>query len=375
MAKVLFGTNAADADLQGGSQDDRLYGRDGNDVLRGEGGNDWLEGGADNDVLYGDDGNDTLLGGAGNDTLEGGNGNDWLYGGAGLDTYEFSAGHGNDVVIDSDGQGVIRYDGATIAGASIGPDGVGRDERFTYTLIDKGDGTHDLLIQRNGTSDSITIRNWIEGGFGFETTEQEEAPEFDRQFHGDYRPPIVGVEVDLDVGPGDPGYNRYAWDRVEWIEGSPILQGGIHHPTHSDAIRGTAGSDQIFTYGGNDWVAGHEGDDHIEGGVGKDVISGGPGADRIYGGDGDDLISSSMFIGTRWALPPANQSYADYQPYEQHGWTVPGAEVFVGEERFGVWWQEPNEDLVNLGIARNTHDNDWVDAGAGNDNVWGSLVS
>jgi len=53
--------------IVGTSDDDALYGREGNDTLNGSAGND---------TLYGQDGNDTLRGGFGADTLVGGNGND-----------------------------------------------------------------------------------------------------------------------------------------------------------------------------------------------------------------------------------------------------------------------------------------------------------
>ena len=70
------GNNILDGDLyefpgdEGpGGEDDRLYGRDGNDTLLGRIGND---------TLTGDAGNDTLVGGLGNDTLNGGGGGDYF---------------------------------------------------------------------------------------------------------------------------------------------------------------------------------------------------------------------------------------------------------------------------------------------------------
>ncbi len=50
--------------MNGGGDDDRLYGGDGNDALSGIGGNDYLNGGDGNDVLSGLGGNDYLNGGA-----------------------------------------------------------------------------------------------------------------------------------------------------------------------------------------------------------------------------------------------------------------------------------------------------------------------
>jgi Ca2+-binding RTX toxin-like protein len=48
-------------------------------------GNDYLDGGENNDTLYGELGNDHLEGGSGNDTLAGGPDSDFLAGGLGVD--------------------------------------------------------------------------------------------------------------------------------------------------------------------------------------------------------------------------------------------------------------------------------------------------
>jgi subtilisin-like proprotein convertase family protein len=61
---------AAGTDIQ------RVYGGDGNDMIRGD---------AQDNVLTGGRGNDQIFGGAGNDVLSGGQGNDALDGGAGID--------------------------------------------------------------------------------------------------------------------------------------------------------------------------------------------------------------------------------------------------------------------------------------------------
>ncbi|WP_348256876.1 M10 family metallopeptidase C-terminal domain-containing protein [Leptolyngbya sp. PL-A3] len=60
----------------GGDGHDRLYGKQGNDVLNGGDGSDRLYGDAGRDRLYGGRGNDLMVGGAGRDTLTGGQGRD-----------------------------------------------------------------------------------------------------------------------------------------------------------------------------------------------------------------------------------------------------------------------------------------------------------
>jgi len=78
----------------GSAGNDILVGRTVVDFLKGLDGNDYLVAGGGNDVLYGDGGNDTLIGETGNDTLRGS---------TGADTYVFSAGDGDDKIIEFDG--------------------------------------------------------------------------------------------------------------------------------------------------------------------------------------------------------------------------------------------------------------------------------
>lgn len=93
--------NPGDGVIEGGADDQVLYGGQGNDLLFGDGilgglsapsGNDFLIGGDDNDSLYGGRGNDKLNGGWGDDYLNGYGGysdseTDTMTGGAGADTF------------------------------------------------------------------------------------------------------------------------------------------------------------------------------------------------------------------------------------------------------------------------------------------------
>ncbi|WP_430450469.1 calcium-binding protein [Rhodophyticola sp.] len=96
--------------MNGGGQDDALYGGSGNDTLNGGNGFDYLDGGADDDRLLGGFSSDTLLGGsgdtlqgeAGNDLLNGGAGNDLLVGGSQAETFVFADGFGQDTITDFD---------------------------------------------------------------------------------------------------------------------------------------------------------------------------------------------------------------------------------------------------------------------------------
>jgi Ca2+-binding RTX toxin-like protein len=133
---ILFGTSGADelvgtsADeklysrsgddtIAGGLGNDVIYGNDGDDVLRGDdnsrssggsvGGDDIIYGGlgneriggkGGNDSLYGDEGDDQIWGDNGDDLLWGGLGNDTLTGGSELDTFVVAAGEGTETIVD-----------------------------------------------------------------------------------------------------------------------------------------------------------------------------------------------------------------------------------------------------------------------------------
>jgi Ca2+-binding RTX toxin-like protein len=98
--------------MQGGADDEALFGFDGsdrieagrgNDFVQGGRGFDWINGGHGADVLYGGAGRDKLKGKRGNDVLDGGDGRDKLSGGAGND--ELTGGRGADKFIFTNGGG------------------------------------------------------------------------------------------------------------------------------------------------------------------------------------------------------------------------------------------------------------------------------
>jgi hypothetical protein len=121
--ETLYGRSGDDT-VAGGLGDDQIFGGDGDDVLRGDrnrrspagsiggddiihgglgndriggkGGNDELHGDQGDDQIWGDDGDDILRGGLGNDTLTG----DDFSGGSGRDTFVLAAGEGTDTIVD-----------------------------------------------------------------------------------------------------------------------------------------------------------------------------------------------------------------------------------------------------------------------------------
>lgn len=137
--------------------DDELYGNSGNDFIDGgwsyqedgslivEHGLWWEGARSDDDKLYGGIGNDVLVGGHGNDLLVGGSGDDYLIGDAltvhvsdsGIASTEPATvqGSGNDVLIGSSGNDYLHSGG----GINILNGGHGDD-----TLVSRGDS--DVLI-------------------------------------------------------------------------------------------------------------------------------------------------------------------------------------------------------------------------------------
>jgi Tol biopolymer transport system component len=84
-ADVLRGTPYADR-IDGNAGNDRLFGYAGNDVIDGGTGNDGIGGGTGNDVIYGGPGDDILSGSTGNDVIYAGSGRDKIGCGPGNDT-------------------------------------------------------------------------------------------------------------------------------------------------------------------------------------------------------------------------------------------------------------------------------------------------
>jgi Ca2+-binding RTX toxin-like protein len=287
------GMNATDtlnrnAFMLGGTQADTLTGGTGNDLLVGNLGADSLNGGA---------GTDNLLGGAGDDTLNGGAGSDLLYGGSGADTYEFSGTFGLDVVIDSDGTGMLQTVGAAAptGGKLIAPEVWESDDKnYRYTQLDGK-----LIVSLNtptsgGLNGAILVNAWQGGQFGVNLSGTATPPAPTNTMDGDFVKKTNVEETHYLLGPD----GNYINDGVD--------------PGKHDLITGTAGGDLIRGLGGNDALLGRGGDDVIEGGDGVDILQGGLGRDTLNGGTGNDLIygssNGSLYYPTTvdYVPPPAS---------------------------------------------------------------------
>jgi len=160
--------------LIGGEGSDRLFGGYENDVLYG----DKLDGSEDasennDDTLYGESGNDTLYGGKGSDTLVGGDESgaddgaaDTLEGGDGFDTY---IANNQDSITDSDGKGLVKFEGIDLTGAKYINEKTGRyeDDDYIYDGPLEGKGTLTVTSLKD-PAQSITINSWENRDLGVE---------------------------------------------------------------------------------------------------------------------------------------------------------------------------------------------------------------
>jgi Ca2+-binding RTX toxin-like protein len=259
------------------SEGTQLYGYSGDDTLSAGTGDDYLDGGR---------GNDTLDGGSGDDLLLGAEGDDLLQGGPGDDIYIYTAGHGHDVIDDTDRNGVIliktdNHEGtySSLVGHQRHSNGSTWSDDALFTWNGNGG---DLGISGTdlGPDGSITIRNFHNGDYGIYLTGAT-ASGHSKQFGDSY------VENTL-VGSAGPDelYGHGLDDVLMGGDGDDELYGAAG----DDQLSGGEGHDQIFGSDGNDYLSGGPGSDQLFSGAGDNILDGGEGNDEIFASDGADTI-------------------------------------------------------------------------------------
>lgn len=316
-SQIVFGGDVSNV-MNGYSQADRLYGEGGADYLRGRLNNDTLEGGRGMDV-YEYVGRKSVTGVLTND--------------------------GEDLILDVDGRGVLRYvfDEAGVLGiggkstatiirdASVRLQGGGwqsADGKFSYARSGS-----DLVITIQGDAGGkITLKNFKDGDYGINLFETQRiapviaqplivgdrmyqdfnpsTPELDIQFDplGNI---IVTEEVVLDV-PDTLYGNRPAAAVSPDTPGQLIIAGGGNDTVWADRPNGSpdngfgdmdridagSGRDVVESGAGNDWVTGGLDGEVLLGGLlvaGGDVINGGQGNDVLFG-DAETTLASALQI-------------------------------------------------------------------------------
>lgn len=232
-------------------------------------------GGAGADTIYGNSLGNVLTGGGGNDTLSGSTGNDTLVGGAGTDTYNFGNNDGDDVVTETDGDGVININGQLVSGTATDNGGIYELVKgaVTFTLNTVGS---DLIVTTSAGSTSLTLSNFVTGWF-------------------DIIVPGAGSNVINGTAGGNTLRDTAADDTINGLGGNDR----IRMETGSDTGNGGTGNDRIFIFSDDSTGNGDDGDDRIYGIGANDIANGGAGNDAIStsgndttvsGGDGSDVI-------------------------------------------------------------------------------------
>jgi Ca2+-binding RTX toxin-like protein/alpha-tubulin suppressor-like RCC1 family protein len=245
----LGGGSGADI-IHGGDGNDSIDGGDQDDILTGGAGNDVIAGGAGNDFLDGQEGSDVLQGGTGNDRLRGGPGDDFLSGDQGSDTYEWNLGDGNDTIRDAAGD---------------------NEESPEVNVVLLGPGIElQHLVQEvvpAGTNQAASLKVKILDGSG------QPAGSISAVFPNPSNS-VSDLGVKLRTSSGK--------DIPLATPGRDVLRGNPESFTDdSFVVDALAGDDDIRTFDGDDTVRGGEGNDTISCGDGQNIITGGPGNDLI----------------------------------------------------------------------------------------------
>ncbi len=346
-----------------------VFGRDGADFLVG--------GGKDDD----------LYGGAGDDLLEGAAGNDYLEGGVGLDVYQYrgtrvwtdqgyiDSNDGADTILDTDGQGVLRYvvrdsldpyvQATVIADAGVRLSDTqwqSADGQFTYTEIPAADGRTDLRIDIGvAPGGTITLKDFREGDFGvhFGAARSEHAyPTAFNDIFGTDQSETLGGTAEADrILPGSGDDTVYAGggdDFIVDVDGA-------------DFLYGEAGFDRLYGGPGRDRLYGGIDDDELHGGSDPDILEGGEGADRLEGDDGTDILLGQA--GDDRIYAAAFVELPDAMRLDETGNAsgLKGEWLDGGEGKDIVVGDNGNDQLLGGG------DSDLLIGGAGDDNLVGDM--
>ncbi|MBM3300985.1 MAG: hypothetical protein FJY85_13645, partial [Deltaproteobacteria bacterium] len=178
------------------------------------------------------------------------------------DTYQFGRGSGQDTITQPDSTPgnidiIVFSDG--IAPADVKPQLLWIDLKFTI----------------KGTSDAITVENWLDRGtrgFGIEAVRCADGTTWGTEQIMDIL--LTGTDAD------DVMYGFSRADRMQGLGGNDTLsaRGG------ADSLDGGTGQNTLFGEADNDTLRGGDGDDSLFGGPAEDILDGGPGVDTLYGG-------------------------------------------------------------------------------------------
>ncbi len=311
--------------VSAGSDDDSVWGAEGDDVLEGGTGDDAVTGGEGDDVLTDSGGADMLRGGPGDDAVDagpgpdvvlGGDGRDFTDGGAGAN--ETFAGEGDDLVLAGGGADTVWGDsGDDWIEGGAGNDLLQGDSGNPFFLDDANRPGNDVLIGQGGDDDYD-----LEGGDDIGVS----GPGVDRYNGGSGYDWSLSSDSDLSLAPVEDtaADTRDRYREVEALSGGAgddVLTGDDLVPA-ADGILGCdaldaagiariRGLDQVVTSlpTSVSAVADHTGRDcDLHGNVwgAGNVLLGGPGSDTLRGRGGDDIIDGDRYLTVRLSVRDAN---------------------------------------------------------------------
>lgn len=345
--KIIF-DDGTEIRMNGGAS---LHGTSGADTLTGV-----TYVGSEDDEIYGYDGNDTLNGLAGDDELHAGSGNDTLTGGDGADTYYYTS--GDDVINESSSSGTT-FDRLVMASGIVEGD---------LSYAQSGD---DLVITVSGLG-SITLTSFYDAAQDYQVEELEVDSTLIDLTALSFDETITGTSGD-DTITGTTGD-----DTIDAGEGNDTINGGdgIDTVTYANATTGvTVSLDYGTSVGqGNDTlmsienVIGSDYDDDIDGDTGDNVFVAGLGEDYIYGNSGNDVfydITDDLGASIDTSLEDgdfSNQTYdwfsggsGDDTFYAQAGaaWLEGG----TGDDTYHVWFHADSTAGSEIYIQDSWDDN------------------
>ena len=337
---LLWGDRSPAGEIVAQTGNDFLSGGEGLDQLRGDGGDDTLFGGADNDMLWGDTGGQ-VIDQDGNDFLDGGDGDDQLVGEGGDDA--LSGDTGNDTLWGLTG-------GDILSGGDDNDTLYGGDDNDTL-LGDTGDD----VLQGNDGDDYLAGGDGADqlvGGLGNDTLSGDAGDDVlqgdeddDQLMGGDGNDQLLG-RLGNDTLDGDVG-NDLLWGE----EGDDQLSGG----DGTDQLVGGSGNDTLFGDTGDDVLQGEEGDDQLTGGDGNDQLLGNLGNDTLTGEAGNDLL---------WGYEGDDQIEGGDDTDQLVGGL--GNDTLLGDAGNDALWGDAGDDVLAGGDG-----DDQLTGGAGSDTLIG----
>ncbi|OEF50428.1 RTX toxin [Enterovibrio norvegicus] len=369
-------------------------------TITGDNAANMLDGTTDDDLIYGLEGNDTLRAYEGDDVVYG----------------DSSSSQISQLSQNSDGSYSISSETFLSVHLSQFSFPSGDDKSVGYAVLDSSGNvlSTKILVESTATAqDTSAIDINVANGT---TLVFFSLPVADRSGF-EWRPLVLNdvetnissssVSIEVEQTTGDPtiGGNDslYGYDGDDRLygeggddsliggDGNDVLSGGegddrMWGEDGDDLIHGGNGDDRLFGQNGNDTLEGGVGDDELRGGRGNDTLSGGDGDDLIFGQAGDDTIIAGAGDDELWADDgddivhgTAGSNYID---------TGDGDDlVFGGIDDDEIYGGRGNDDLRGGSsddeiygedgddILRGQRGDDYLDGGDGNDEIYGILGS